>query len=321
MDPRKLLGVDIGGTGIKMAAVEIARGPRILARDVLLEFGDRSPERVLGEVADHLAGLVKTAGWSTAEGVGVGSAGLVRPDPGDIVFSPNLPQWADTPIKDILSRRMGLPVRVDNDGNTFALAEWRWGAGQMQPNVVFLTLGTGIGGAMIADGRLIRGSRGFAGEPGHATLVLDGIPCPCGNHGCAERYVGSRAIVEAARAHPDFGRDPQLGSMALSPEAIAEAARQGSAVAREVFRNAGVALGGLLVTLVNIFNPDSVVVGGGVAQAGDLILDPAREHLVRCSLVARQASPPVIPAGLGEPAGVLGAAALFLNDEGIPERP
>jgi glucokinase len=217
---------------------------------------------------------------------------------------------------------VGLPVRVDNDVNAFALAEWRWGAGEQKSNVVFLTLGTGIGGAVIADGRLIRGSGGFAAEPGHATLVLEGIPCPCGNRGCAERYVGSRAIVDAALAHPGYGADPQLGAMVtLSPETIAEAARQGSAVAGEVFESAGVALGGLLVTLVNIFNPDSVVIGGGVAQAGDLLLDPARKHVARCSLVARYAPPAILSAALGEPAGVLGAAALFLDNVGNTERP
>lgn len=312
---RRFLAVDIGGTGIKLGAVEIAEAPRLLARDVLHGHADMDPAPVLDAVAARLRKLAADAGWREAEGVGVGSAGLIERDTGTIRFSPNLPAWAGAGLGEGLSSRLGMPARVDNDVNAFSLAEWRWGAGAGVPNAVFLTLGTGIGGAAIADGRLVRGAQGFAGEPGHATVVLDGLPCPCGNRGCAERYVGTNDIVEAARRHPGFAGDPCLAqSDPLTSRVVTEAAEQGSVVAREVLAEAGRALGGLLVTLVNIFNPERVIIGGGVAQAGTWILDPAREHLNTRSLVARHARPLVLPAALGADAGLLGAAALLLEE-------
>jgi glucokinase len=205
---------------------------------------------------------------------------------------------------------------MDNDVNAFALAEWWWGAGRGALDAVFLTLGTGIGGALVADGRLLRGTAGFAGEPGHTTLVLDGIVCPCGNHGCAERYVGTEGLVEAAERHPGFRGDPILAAAdPLTPKVISEAAEKQSTVALDVMNDAGRALGGLLVSLVNLTNPEVVVIGGGVAQAGPLLLDPARDHLRRHSLVARHSPPRVLPAALGEAAGLLGAAALVLADD------
>ena len=274
------------------------------------------PERVLDEVAWALSALVEAAGWDAAEGVGVGSAGLIDRDLGAICFSPNLPSWTGARLGEGLARRLGIPARIDNDVNVFALAEWRWGAGGGAANAAFLTLGTGIGGAFIADGRLLRGANGFGGEPGHATVVLDGIPCPCGNRGCAERYVGTNDIVSAARRHPGFAGDPYLARIEpLTSRGVSDAAAQGSGVAREVLAQAGHALGALLVTLVNIFNPERIVIGGGVAGAGAWILDPAREHLSVRSLVARAAPPLLLPAGLGSDAALLGAAALLLEEQ------
>ncbi len=321
MKPRRLLAVDIGGTGIKTGAVEISDAPHLAAHDVLHGHAGRDPEAVLDEVADALRRLTAAAGWDAAEGVGVGSAGLIDRRTGTIRFSPNLPAWEGARIGEGLSRRLGMPARVDNDVNAFALAEWRWGAGERAQNAVFLTLGTGIGGAAIADGLLVRGAQGFAGEPGHATVVLDGIPCACGNRGCAERYVGTNDIVEAARRHVGFAADPLLAQAdPLTSRTVSEAAGRGSAVAREVLTDAGHALGGLLVTLVNIFNPERIVIGGGVALAGGWILDPAREHLGARSLVARFAPPLVLPAGLGPEAGLLGAAALLLEEPATAPR-
>jgi glucokinase len=312
---RRILGVDAGGTGIKLGAVEIGETGRIVASDEIRGHADRDREEVLDEVAEKLRALLEKAGWDEAEGVGAGCAGLVNRDRGIVQFSPNLPKWENFALGEALGDRLGLPARVDNDVNTFSLAEWRWGAGERLPHVTFLTLGTGIGGGFIVNGELVRGAAGFAGEPGHATLILDGIECTCGNRGCAERYVGNRDIVKAAERHPGFDRDPILsGADPLTPEVLTEAAHRGSRVAWEVMENVGHALGGLLVTLVNIFNPQRVVIGGGVAQAGALLFDPARAHLMRRSLVARQSPPEILPAGLGTDAGLLGSAALLLED-------
>lgn len=312
---KRVIGVDVGGTGIKLGAVEVNDSPELLADRVIHGHASLPVEDVLRKVEEEIRRLLETAGWDAPDGIGVGSAGLVHSQDGVVVTSPNLPRWKDAPIGPRLAEAMGVPARVDNDVNAFALAEWRWGAGKGTDDVVFLTLGTGIGGAVITGGALLRGKDGFAGEPGHATLVLGGIPCPCGNEGCAERYVGNQGIVDAARAHPEFGKDERLATAdPLTPKVLHEAAQAGSAVATTVLADAGRALGGLLVTLVNLMNPARIVIGGGVAQAGDYLLGPARDHLARRSLVARHAPVEVVPAALGEHAGILGAAAVFLDE-------
>jgi len=317
---RRLLGVDVGGTGIKFGAVEVDSGPEIVAQDHWEGHTSLSPGEALREVARRLKTLVSDAGWNEAEGVGMGVAGLVHLREGKVITSPNLSTWEDAPARDLLQEASGLPVRLDNDANAFALAEWMWGAGERAPHSVYLTLGTGVGGGVFVDGQLLRGATGFAGEPGHATLVLDGIPCPCGNHGCAERYLGNHDLVRAAREHEGFAADERLaGADPLTSKALAEAAEAGSRVAQAVFEDAGRALGGLLVTLVNLFNPRRVVIGGGVAQAGPLLFDPARTHLAEASLVARRAMPDLLPAKLGTEAGLLGAAALLLDPGSHPE--
>jgi glucokinase len=310
----RLLGVDIGGTGIKVGAVSVDPAPRLLASRVLEGHPERDPRTVLPELAGTLRRLCEEAGWDDAQGVGVGCAGLVRTADGALVFSPNLPAWEGFPLREGLAEATGLSVHVDNDVNTFAVAEWLWGAARGVSDALFLTVGTGIGGAALVGGRLLRGAQGFAGEPGHTTVMLDGVPCPCGNRGCAERYVGKEGLVDAVRAHPAFDEHPALvGASPLTPKVISAAAAAGSVAAAETLHEAGRVLGALLVTLVNVFNPERVVIGGGIAQAGDRLLDPARELLMQRSLVARHAPPRILPAALSADAGVFGAAGLLLE--------
>jgi glucokinase len=312
---RRILAADIGGTSIKLGAVEVGSAHRVVARAVIQGHADRDPDAVADDMGRKLSDLVLEAGWSHADGVGAGAAGLINGRNGIVEFSPNLPAWSGFALGEALRRRLDRPVRVDNDVNAFSLAEWMWGAGGRRDDVVFLTLGTGIGGGIVSGGKLQRGAKGFAGEPGHVTIDRNGIDCACGNRGCAERYVGNKDIVSAARRHPGFAADERLREVdPLTPEEISKAAEAGSRVATEVMHEAGTALGALLVTLVNILNPERVVIGGGVAQAGPLILEPAREHLRQHSLVARHAPPEILAAGLGTEAGLLGAAALLLED-------
>lgn len=312
---KRLIGIDLGGTGIKMGVVEIRDRPRILSTRVQHGHADRDPKAVCREIAAALSEMTREVGGKGIEGIGVGSAGLIRPDAGIIEFSPNLPAWSGAKVASLLSDAAGLPVTLDNDANAFALAEWRWGAGDRSSDAVFLTLGTGIGGALITEGRLLRGAEGFAGEPGHTTLVLDGEPCPCGNRGCAERYIGNEGIVAAAREHPGFDADARLTSAdPLTPAELSRAAEEGSRVARDTWDRTGRALGSFLVGLINLTNPKRVVIGGGIAEAGELLFAPAREVVEKQALVARYSPPRILHAALGEKAGLLGSAALALDD-------
>jgi len=263
---------------------------------------------------------MREVGWSGATGVGVGLAGLVLPGDGVLVESPNLMAWNGGRVAEGLRERLGIPVRIENDANAFALAEWLWGAGRGATDAVFLTLGTGVGGGLVAGRQLVRGRPGFASEPGHLRIAPRGVRLPSGTAGEAEWFLGNRAIVDRARRHPGFAADALLSRGApLTPERLSEAAEAGSQTAREVWREVGAALGELLVTLVNLLNTERIVVGGGVAQAGDRLLDPARDYLAAHSLIARHAPPALVPAALGTDAGVLGAAGLWL-ERGVDSR-
>ena len=311
MAKRRVIGIDVGGTAIKLGAVALDDPPRAVV-DATWEGHKALPrEAALDELARRMDAVAEEAGWDAAEAVGLGLPGLVESPAGRLHAAPNLAAWTEAPLAEELGRRTGLPVRVGNDATNFARAEWLWGAGRGARHAVFLTVGTGIGGGLVVDGRLVTGAHGFAGEPGHVPLDLDGPSCPCGGRGCAELYLGNDAIVARARRRGDL--DDLLAAEA-TPRALAEAARDGNRAAREVWNETGAILGELLVALVNVLDPSVVVVGGGVSGAGDLLLDPAREKLATASLVARQGEVTVVAAALGARAGLLGSAGLWAGD-------
>jgi glucokinase len=308
------IGVDIGGTAIKLGRVRPSG-------EIVAQFETPSPvaqpqEEAVREVARAIARLADGRG---VRAVGIGCAGLVDSARGIVHLSPNLPRWRDAPIKEWLSRELSLPVTVLNDANAFALAEAQVGAGRGHSPVVGITLGTGVGGAIVENGRLWGGRYGFSGEVGHISLELDGPPCPCGNRGCLELYVGRRALVSAYldRAGWEPGRiafDLAAGErQALEPRLLYDAANRGDHIAREVFARAGIVLGVALANLTNLLDPEVFVVGGGVAQAGDLLLEPARRTLAERAMMGASRVPPVIPAALGMSAGLIGAALQALR--------
>jgi glucokinase len=270
------------------------------------------------EVLDAIAAVAsEVAGGKEIRGVGVGVPGLVDRE-GVLRFAPNIPGVVDLPIRAELEVRLGTPVRVDNDATCAAWGERQVGAAQGYDDVILVTLGTGIGGGIVAGGALLRGANGFAGEIGHMVIDPDGDPCPCGQRGCWERYasggglgrLGQRAAAEgrAARVLARAGGDPQL----VRGEHITVAAADGDAEARAVLAELGwwVALG--LANLANVFDPQAFVLGGGLVEAGDLLLGPVRTAFAGL-LTGAAHRPPVdiIPATLGEHAGAIGAACLF----------
>ena len=306
------VGIDIGGT--KVAAGVVTETGEILSR-LTLATPSHSPQAVEDAIVESVARFRRTFRVDT---VGVGAAGWVDTDQAVVRFSPHL-AWRNTPLKEQLNERTDLPVIVDNDANAAAWAEHRFGAGAGSRVMVCLTLGTGIGGALVIDGRLFRGRYGMAGEWGHMQVVPDGHWCPCGNRGCWEQYASGNALVRDARALIQE-RSPLAEGLAdlvdgdaslLTGPAITELALAGDATAIELLGDVGASLGRGLANLAAALDPEVFVVGGGVSSAGELLMAPARAAFER-TLTGRGFRPvaEVRLAHFRNDAGLIGAADL-----------
>ncbi|WP_150238525.1 ROK family glucokinase [Nocardiopsis quinghaiensis] len=308
------IGVDIGGT--KVAAGVVTPGGRILAR-LRTETPERSKSPAV--VEDTIVSVVEELRAEfRVRAVGVGAAGFVDERRANVLFAPHL-SWRREPLRDALSLRLGLPVVVENDANASAWAEVRAGAGQGVDNVVVVNLGTGIGGAVVLDGRLRRGRYGLAGEFGHMTVVPGGHRCECGNRGCWEQYASGNALIRDARELV-VSESPVAGALyqavggdvrQITGPLVSELARKGDRACVELMRDAGEWLGSGLANLAAAFDPELFIVGGGVSESGELLLDPARTAFER-NLTGRGYRPEarVVAADLGNEAGLIGAADL-----------
>jgi glucokinase len=310
------LGIDIGGTNVKIAVV--GRTGRVHARGAIDTNPKEGPRKTFGRIAaaaGTLAGFRKGAEVAAA---GVGCAGLIDPVKGRLFSSPNLPAWENSPIGRIAGRALGVYTIVDNDANCAAYGEFRAGACRGMENLVFVTLGTGVGGGVVTGGRLLRGAANFAAEIGHTTVSVDGPKCRCGNRGCLEAYVGTYGLVRSARERLKekptglLGRWVGAGGQKrrLTPRLVFDAARRRDPAARAVVKDAGRYLGVGIASLVNVFNPEAVVLGGGVAGSFDL-LRPHIERTVRRRAFAESARmAKIVSSQLGNDATAVGAAML-----------
>ena len=291
------IGVDIGGTKVLAAAVSSSGRVLRTARRTTpgREVESRLIEDALTEAVEEVAGVRRPSA------IGIAAAGFVDAQGERVRFAPHLP-WRDEGVRSRLAERWSAPVVLDNDANCAARAELAYGAVGAARDALVITLGTGIGGAVVLDGDVHRGWNGMAGEFGHMQVVPDGRPCECGGTGCWEQYCSGNALV---RFHTE-----QTAGRLSGPEVTA-AAEAGDAAALAAFASVGRWLGVGVANLVAAFDPEVVVVGGGLSAAGDLLLEPARRAL-RDSLVgaAHRTVPPVVRAGLGPEAGAIGAADL-----------
>ena len=312
----RVIGIDAGGT--KLLGGVVDEGLTVHNRVRRLWRGGDTQEvlDVLVEAIEE----VRAAAPDTAA-VGVGIPSLVEAQSGRSISSVHLPLW-DVPVRDVLTERLGLPVHVDNDANMAVLAEQRRGAAQGSDHVAMLTLGTGIGGGLVLGGKVYRGSMGAGAELGHMVIDLDGPRCQgdCPNRGCLEAFVSGQAIgragAAAAAAAPDSGLGrAQAGGREITGPLVTELAHEGDEAAREVLAEAGRKLGVGIANLVNAFNPEVVVVGGGASAAGDLLLDPAREEMRARALPPSRDLVRIERAFFGDESGMLGAA-LFALEEG-----
>jgi glucokinase len=323
MQEQVIIGVDIGGT---KSAVVLARadGEILHRRSEPTRPDLRGPEAVLASLA-AMAREVMAAGGVMAQdvrGVGVSCGGPLDTKTGVVHAPPNLPGWEGVPVRQIFEDALGLPVLVENDANATALAEWRFGAGQGARNVVFLTMGTGIGGGLILDGRLYRGANDLAGEIGHQTILMNGPLCGCGKRGCLEALASGPAIARLARESMMYGRHKRVLARAggkpanITAAHVVEAAKEGDAFARQILEEAGTYMGVGIANILQILNPERVILGTIAVHAGDLVLEPIRRAVAEYAWERSRAVCRIVPASLGDRAQDLAAVALWLQEEG-----
>ena len=312
-----LIGVDVGGT--KVLAGEVTPEGQVLRTATRRTPGRRVSVASLEDALT--AAVLEVADGRTPLGVGLAAAGFVDAAGDRVMFAPHLP-WAGEDVRRRLSQRWGAPVTLDNDANCAAYAESRLGAARGATSALMVTMGTGIGGALVLDGRVLRGANGMAGEFGHMQVVPDGRACECGRQGCWEQYSSGNALVRLARARvvvePTVLTDLCQGQPdQLTGPMVTAAAEDGDLVARQAFASVGDWLGVGLAGLVAAFDPEVVVVGGGVSAAGDRLLDPARVALGRALVGAEhRVVPEIRVARLGPAAGLVGAALLAAGSPG-----
>lgn len=335
MDPmlegkRWVVGVDIGGTNLGVGVLPVGGG-ELRAHRQTATHGEEGGEAVVGRVVamveEAIAEVLEEEGGGrdSFAGIGIGSPGPLDREAGRVIDTPNL-GWRDFPVRDLVAEAVGLPAELDNDANCAAFGEWWMGAGRGSRSVVAITLGTGIGGGIVLDGHLLHGASDAAGEIGHTTIDFTGRRCACGNYGCLEAYASGPNIAARARE----GLEPDLPSVLLDlaggdPDAITsatvyEAAVQGDAYAAEIVAETAKILGVGIANVVNVLNPEVVVITGGVTRAGERLFAPLRKEVRRRAFRVAEQACRIVPAALPETAGVVGAAGMFLDAHGGIER-
>lgn len=299
------VGIDFGGTSVKLG---VCRDGELLTTDAPIPTADfPGPAALISEMARRVAKLRET--YPDIAAIGVGVPGLVDFDNGFVHVLTNVPGWKHVPLKAILGEKTGLPVVVENDANAMAYAEYRYGAGRGLKNVVALTMGTGIGGGLILNGQLYRGSGCAAGEIGQMSIDCDGRAGHYGNLGALEKYTGNREIAEHA-VHRYAEANIQKTLEECTPKMIAEAAKAGDDIARQIWDEIADWLGTALSSIAWLLNPDAFVIGGGVAQAGDLIFDPLKRKVQSMLSTVVWERLQIVPARFSNESGIIGNAAL-----------
>lgn len=311
--PVRFVAVDLGGTRLRVALVD--EQLHILRR--LDEATDhrRGAEGVIEQLMRLAARCLEQGGlaWPEIAALGVGCPGPLDTRDGVVHSPPNMHGWRDVPLRAELAKKSGVPVVVANDANVAGLGEYHYGSGHGSRNFVYLTVSTGIGGGVVVDGRLLEGSTGSGGEIGHITLDRYGPRCNCGNIGCLEVLASGTAIARRFGERLAAGEVSILKPSATSPisaRQVVDAARAGDALAAAVFEEAAETLGFGVVTCIHVFNPDVVAIGGGVAQAGELLMAPVRRIVAQHAIPIPRDAVRVVSAELGENAGLIGAGAL-----------
>ncbi len=315
MAGKNRIGIDIGGTNVKIALVD--KNGTILYSNTIPTRSEMGYEYTVNNIKQGISDLMaETKSTKTnVEGIGFGFPGQIDYQNGIVKLLPNIPGWVEVPISEIMEKEFGITTKIDNDVRCASLGELNYGAGVGCQNLICITVGTGIGSGLIVNGKLVRGASNAAGELGHIKLTYQGGPlCGCGDYGCLEAYASGPAIVAMAEEYIKGGKSTKYRELAnpdITPYLVAEAAKMGDNVAKRIFNIMGEYIGTGLASAVNLLNPEKIIIGGGVAESGDLLLNPIKETLAKRAMPITAAAVEVVPAKLGNKAGVIGASLLI----------
>lgn len=314
----KRIGIDVGGTNVKIALVD--KSGKIIYSNSVPTYAKMGYEYTVNNIKQAIKDLMKETNTiaKDIDGIGFDFPGQVDYKTGVVKLAPNIPGWVNVPIAQMIEEEFHIPTRIDNDVRCAALGEMKFGAGQGCENFVCITVGTGIGSGLVVNGQLVRGASNAAGEIGHIKLQMkDGLICGCGDTGCLEAYASGPSIVAMAQDYIKGGKSTKFREMAaaeggeITPYMVAKAAEAGDPVAKRIFAIVGEYIGIGLTSVINLLNPEKVIIGGGVAEAGDLLLDPIRKTIKERAMVVAGSTVEIVPAQLGNSAGVIGASMLI----------
>lgn len=321
-----IVGVDLGGTNI--VSLLMSQAGKILARDTRRSLGKESKERTISQMVASVREILREGERlkvfsKSILGVGIGSPGPVNTKKGVIHYAPNLPHWTNVPLVQILKDELNLPIFLENDANAAALGEWWLGAGKGIDNLVLLTLGTGIGGGIIIEGKVLHGAWDTAAEIGHMIIHEGGLTCGCGKRGCFEAYASATGVVKRTLAAIEKGEKTLLINLVenrledITCELIFKTAEKGDSLAKWIVEETARYLGIGIASIVNIINPQMIILSGGMTAAGDLLFKPVRKYAQENASAAAIKGVKIVPAALGGNAGAVGAAATVLKKKGL----
>lgn len=324
-----VIGIDLGATNI--VTVLSSRDGKIISRSTRKTMGSEGKEKTISQIVKSAKSILKEGeklgvSLKSILGMGVGGPGPINSEEGIMYVAPNIPGWVNTSLVKELGDELNMPIYLENDANAAALGEWWMGAGKDVDNMVLLTLGTGIGGGIIIDGHVLHGIKYTAGEIGHMVISEGGLLCGCGNRGCLEAYASAKAVVNRTIAEIKKGKKTMLTDIVkndlqkITCKKVFGAARKGDDLSKKIVADTGKYLGIGISNIVNILNPQTVVLSGGMAKAGNLLFDPIREYVKEHAFTAAVEGVKIVPTQLGPNAGAIGAVAFVLKKKGLLDK-
>lgn len=297
-----IIGIDLGGTSVRLALFK-RKSKEFVSKSAFYTKEFPTKKLLFNKLVQSIENLIHSCSLNktSISGIGIGVPGPVNNKTGSVYYFPNIPGWKNVPLKKMLQEKLGLYVWVDNDTNLMALAEQEFGLAKGAKNCLCLTLGTGVGGALILNGSLFRGTASIAGEIGHIPLSLKGPRCTCGGRGCLERFIGNKRIMSKAR---------RIYGKKISLEQLSRLAKKGERNALTIWQEMGFELGVALSGLVNVFNPELIIIGGGLASAGECLFKQVRRTINERAMKPHSKVVKILKASLGADAGLIGASVL-----------